>query len=32
MGTDIEDFLQPHRNQVEIELNKVRIRQEKMKG
>ena len=32
MGTDIEDFLQPDGKQVEIELNKVRIDQEKTKG
>ena len=32
MGTDIEDFLQPDGKQVEIELSKVRIDQEKIKG
>ena len=32
MGTDIEDHLQQHGEQVEIELSKVRIDQEKTKG
>ena len=32
MGTNIEDFLQPDGKQVGIELNKVRMHQEKMKG
>ena len=32
MGTDIEDYLQPDGKQVEIELSKVRINQEKTKG
>ena len=32
MGRDIEDFLQPDGKQVEVELNKVRIDQEKTKG
>ena len=32
MGTDIEDYLQPDWKQVEIELSKVRIDQEKTKG
>ena len=32
MGTDIEDFLQPDGKQVEIELSKVRIDEEKTKG
>ena len=32
MGTDIEDYLKPDGKQVEIELSKVRIDQEKTKG
>ena len=32
MGTDIGDFLQPDGEQVEIELDKARINQGKMKG
>ena len=32
MGTDIENFLQPDGKQDEIELNKVRIDQERTKG